>query len=163
MRGASGAVTKHRHHGGGGGRREQGPEGRSHRLPPRLVQDSRALLAQVQGGPREQARGHRAVRRGGGLVLERERDAAADRVLQGCGPHRGAFKPNLTSTTPTRDHRGPPPTDRPLFYFFIAPIRKRHKLFWTVLEDESCQSLIRHSLTVPPYPPRPRTDDEPAG
>ena len=51
---------------------------------------------------------------------------------------------------------------RPIAHFFIAPIRKRHK-FWTVLEDESCQSLIRHSLTVPPYPPRPRTDDEPAG
>ena len=65
----------------------------------------------------------------------------------------------------------PPPQhgiigDRPrpiAHYFFIAPIHKRHKLFWTVLEDGSFQSLIRHSLTVPPYPPRPRTDDEPAG
>ena len=26
-------------------------------------------------------------------------------------------------------------------YFFIAPIYKRHKLFWTVLEDGSFQSL----------------------
>ena len=160
MRGASGAVTKHRHHGGGGGRREQGPEGRSHRLPPRLVQDSRALLAEVQGGPREQARGHRAVRRGGGLVLERERDAAADRVLQGCGPHRGAFKPNLTSTTPTQDHRRPSPTDRPLFFHRPDPQTSQN------LDGPRGRVLSiahDHSLTIQPRPPRPRTDDEPAG
>ena len=69
---------------------------------------------------------------------------------------------NPTSHPPPQ-HRIIGDLPRPIAHFFIAPIRKRHKLFWTVLEDESCQSLIRHSLTVPPRPPRPRTDDEPAG
>ena len=130
--------------GGGGGRGEQGAEGRPDRLPARLVQDPRALLAEVQGGPRQGPHRQGAERHGGRLILEGERGAAADRVLQGCRAPGGACAD--ASRHPANDRRPVP--------HFSSPVRPDPA-------QTTSQNRL-HPRSPPSRPSRPSRDREPS-